>query len=154
RTIVGFAEILESMTEIKQPPRLMIVDDDEAVASTLVAVLQRAGYQTEWVTTGREALAKMAQGSPGGGVDIVFVDIRLPDMNGLDVLREGGKINPDLAAIVMTGYTDTETAIRALNAGALAYVQKPYHIDEVKATVSRLVERQSLVKQNRELVHK
>src|SRR5579863_1885514 len=123
-----------------EPPNthLIIVDDDASVGKTLLGILKKAGYQTEWVPSGKEALAKLKEGGPDGGADILLVDIRLPDMNGLDILREGRKTNPELGAIVMTGYSDTETAVRALNEGAFAYVQKPYNIDEVKASVARL----------------
>ena len=129
--------------------RLMIVDDDASVGRTLLGILKKAGYDAEWAPNGREALAKLSEGQPA---DILLVDIRLPDMNGLDIFREARKKLPDLGAIVMTGYSDTETAVGALNAGAFAYVQKPYNIDEVKASLARLAERQGLLKQNRELV--
>lgn len=132
--------------------RLIIVDDDASVGKTLLGILKKAGYEAEWSPNGQEALAKL--NAPNGrAADILLVDIRLPDMNGLDLLREGRKVNPELGAIVMTGYSDTETAVRALNAGAFAYVQKPYNVDEVKASLARLAERQHLLQQNRELVH-
>jgi len=127
--------------------RIIIVDDDASVGKTLLGILKKAGYDVEWAPNGKEALEKLKSGG-----DILLVDVRLPDMNGLDILREGHKINADLGAIVMTGYSDTETAVRALNAGAFAYVQKPYNIDEVKASLARLAERQNLLRQNRELV--
>lgn len=134
--------------------RLMIVNDDESLGKTLLHILQRAGYDAQWVQTGKEALAQLVDGGADRPMDILLVDIRLPDMNGLDLLREGRKVNPDLGAIVMTGYTDNATAIRALNEGAFAYLPKPYNIAEVKATVARLVERQILLRQNRELVER
>ncbi len=140
------------MTKSSERCRLMIVDDDESLGGTLLHILQKAGYETRWVETGKEALAQMTAGGAEPFADILLVDIRLPDMNGLDVVRESRKANPDIGAIVMTGYTDNETAVRALNEGAFAYLQKPYNIDEVKATVARLVERQVLLRQNKALV--
>lgn len=132
---------------------LLIVDDDEAIGSTLLAILRKSGYHGSWVSTGRSAIgfARDYEGS-GHRLNLALIDLRLPDMSGLEVLREIKKMHPDVGAIMMTGFADVTTAVGALNEGAFAYIQKPYNIDEVKVTMERALERQSLLWENRALL--
>src|SRR5262245_44157524 len=100
--------------------RLLIIDDDQGLGITLKGILKKAGYDVEWVTTGNAGVDYVKQQDDKHPLSAVFIDIRLPDMNGLDVLRAIKKKDPNIGAIMMTGFTNTETAISAMNEGAFA----------------------------------
>jgi signal transduction histidine kinase len=134
--------------------RLLIIDDDPALGKTLQILLRRAGFQVEWVATGGEGIRYIESRAPGEFLTGVLIDVRLPDMNGLEVLRTAKKINPDAGAVMMTGHADLETALGALNEGAFAYIQKPYSPAEVQSVIHRLAEKQKLIHENRRLLRK
>ena len=140
------------MSEGADAPSLLIVDDDQSLGRTLQGILRRAGHLGHWVASGQEAISIVESQKTTRSLSIVLIDVRLPDMNGLQVLRAVKQIHPDIGAVMMTGHVDVDAAIGALNEGAFAYLQKPYNIDEVKAIIARLLEKQKLVKENAELV--
>ena len=98
--------------------------------------------------SGREALAAIQSDSP----DVVLADLRLPDLEGLNILQALNETNPDAAFIVITGYATLDTAVEALNQGAYAYVNKPFNMDEVHSIVRNAVTQQQLVTGNRRLL--
>jgi len=131
---------------------ILIIDDDPALGKSLVGILARAGYQAEWVATGEEGVRRVRESMPEKFISGVLIDVKLPDMNGVQVLRAIKTLYPDIGAIMITGNTDTESAVNALNEGAYAYVQKPYNVDEVKAIIAKLVEKQKLIHENQTLL--
>ena len=133
---------------------ILIIDDDQSIGKTLSAILRKAGYRVHWVGNGSEALAYVKNGSAKSPLNVALIDIRLPDMNGVDVLREIKRINSDFGAIMMTGNADLETAVRSLNEGAFAYVQKPYHVDEIKSLIEKVLDKQKLVLENKALIRR
>lgn len=133
---------------------VLIIDDDQSLGKTLLGILRKEGYNVEWAGTGQEGLTRIRGAAADQPWGAILIDIRLPDMNGLDLLRSAKKDDPDIGAIFMTGYTDVETAVGALNEGAFAYIQKPYNVSEVKAIIAKLVEKQRLIRENRMLLHK
>src|SRR5437016_1059783 len=102
--------------------RLLIVDDDPGIGRTLLAILQKSGYEGHWVSRGTEAINLVNQ-SPASW-NLILIDVYLPDTTGLDVLRAAKKRNPGIGAIMITGHADIDTALGALNEGAFAYIQK------------------------------
>ncbi len=136
---------------MSSPAHLFIVDDDAALGKTLMAILTKEGYQAEWVPSGKEMLKRLE--TAADPLQIALVDLGLPDMHGLDLLKTMRKRRPDMPVLVITGNAGIETAIAALNAGAFAYLLKPYNVDEVKSTIARAVEKQWLIMENRNLMH-
>lgn len=132
-------------------PKLLIVDDDIALAKTLAGILKRSGYEVQAVHAGQQGVDALKNDA---GIDVVLIDIRLPDMNGLDVLKAVKRINAETGAIMVTGHAETETAVEALNQGAFAYIQKPYNPMEVKSAIERVLEKQRLTRENKELLSK
>jgi signal transduction histidine kinase len=130
--------------------RLLIVDDDLALTRTLSAILIKAGYRVESVTTGGEAIRAIEKDL--NAFNAVLVDLQLPDMNGLDILKRIRTLSAEIGALMLTGHAEMDTAVAALNAGAFAYIQKPYNIDEVKAILTRLMEKQKLLRDNQHLL--
>jgi len=110
--------------------------------------LGRKGYGVETAATGRDALEK----AQGRFFNLALLDIKLPDMEGVELLEPLKKSHPDMVKIMVTAYASVETAIDALNKGASAYITKPLNMDEVLARVRDTLEKQHLVAENRRLV--
>ena len=126
---------------------ILIVDDDENICRSLRLIFRKKGYEVETAGTGREAIEKAQEKS----FNLALVDIRLPDTAGTELLAPLKELHPDMAVILVTGYASLETAVQALNEGALAYITKPLNMDEVLATVREALEKQRLVIENRSL---
>jgi DNA-binding NtrC family response regulator len=117
--------------------RILITDDDGVSCQLFAKVLKGEGYEVEWVQTGEETLARLAQKEP----DLLLIDVRLPGMTGLDVTRTVRKKHPALPVIVMTGFGSMETAVEALQEGAFDYISKPMNLEELKHTIARALAR-------------
>lgn len=131
----------------RQVASILIIDDDESTCKSLSLILKRKGYETDVAGTGNEALAKAKKRR----FNLVLLDIRLPDIEGVEVLASLKALYPDMMAIMVTGYASVETAVRALKEGAAAYVMKPLDMDSVLAAVREALEKQRLVLENRRL---
>jgi two-component system response regulator AtoC len=124
--------------EIK--PNILIVDDDEVMCHTLSDVLKKMSYEVTSVQTAEAALHPLREGI----FDLILLDIILPDMNGLDVLKRIREIDSDPFVIMMTAYADVQTAVTAMKAGAYDYINKPFEIDELRLTIKKALETKEL----------
>ncbi len=125
--------------------KILVVDDDPDTVAVLTELLTKEGHQVSTCTTGAEAVA-MGRDEK---YDVVLADIRLPDMDGLSVLRALEEAGPETAVIMMTAFGTVETAIQAIKTGAYDYVPKPFKLDEVRIVVQRALERKRLLQENR-----
>jgi PAS domain S-box-containing protein len=125
--------------------RILIVDDDESTRKTLKLIFKKKGYEIETAETGCEALEKARDSA----FNLALLDLRLPDVDGVELLKPLADAQPDIALIMVTGYASVKTAVRALNDGASGYIIKPVNIDEVLAKVRDLLERQRLIEDKR-----
>ena len=119
---------------------LLLVDDDEAFRTVLGRELARLGYEVATAGTGDEALLRVAERAP----EVVLLDLRLPDRDGLQVLEELHRANPGVDVIMLTGHGSIDTAIESVRAGAFDYVAKPCPLDELDVRIHRALERQAL----------
>ncbi|MDD5062596.1 MAG: response regulator, partial [Candidatus Marinimicrobia bacterium] len=103
--------------------RIMVVDDDRYICSTLVELFQNDGFEMDIAYTGTEAVDKFSNSN----FDLVLLDINLPKMTGLEVLREIRRLEPDVAVIMATAKADVATIVESIKAGAENYITKPYH---------------------------
>ena len=126
---------------------ILIVDDDESTCKTLSLIFGNKGYEIETAKTGREALDK----AQGRFFNVALLDIKLPDMDGVELLAPLNRMHPDMVMIMVTAYASLETVLQALNEGASAYITKPLHMHEVLAAVKEALEKQRLVMENRRL---
>ncbi|HSB80945.1 MAG TPA: sigma-54 dependent transcriptional regulator [Candidatus Methylomirabilis sp.] len=131
--------------EARDSSRVLVVDDDPEIVAVLTELLKKAGHQASAVSTGAAAIAAGKE-EP---FDVILVDVRLPDMDGLAVLRAVQAVTPEVAVIVMTAFGTVEMAIQAIKAGAYDYVPKPFKLDEVRIAVARALERKRLLAENR-----
>src|SRR4026209_123377 len=130
---------------LQAPARLLVVDDERSMRELLSIVLRRDGYDVLSAEDGAAAveLLKLER------VDILITDIRKPQMNGVDLLREAMRIAPDIISIVMTAFASTDTAVEALRLGAADYVHKsPNAASELRLRVGRELERKRLQQEN------
>src|SRR3954462_9700100 len=104
-----------------QKPQLVVVDDEQGILDVVSRFAQRAGYDVVTYSSGREVIAQLQTRR----ADLVLVDLRMPDVGGLDVLRAIRDIDPQCQAVLMTGYASVETAVEAIKLGATDYLSKP-----------------------------
>ena len=123
---------------------ILVVDDERSMREMLSIVLQREGYRVLLADGGRAALDLLNQ-EP---VDLLVSDIRMPDMSGVDVLREAKQADPALIGIMVTAFASTESAVEALRLGAHDYLTKPFDVDELKAKVREAIEHRRLREEN------
>lgn len=118
--------------------RIIIVDDDEGIRETLAAILQEEGYTVETAENGKEAIEK----TNTKFYNLALIDIRLPDIEGIDLLKEIKETTPKIRKIIITGYPTLQNAMEAVNSGADAYVLKPFDIEKVLKIIKDQLERQ------------
>jgi DNA-binding response OmpR family regulator len=106
---------------------ILVVDDDKSILRTFTRILQKSGYEIDVAETGREAMDK----AENQHYDLVLVDIRLPDMDGTDLLAKLKKQLQDTVKIMITGFPSLETGVKALDEGADAYLVKPVKPQEL-----------------------
>src|SRR6478736_6307538 len=127
--------------------RVLVVDDEENIRLVLKTLLKRHGYEVEVADSGESALALV----DGFGPDVILTDVRMPKMNGLDLLATlKAKQNP-ATVIVMSAYGSVDLALEAMKAGAYDYVGKPFKPDEIVLALRKAEERESLRRENRAL---
>ena len=127
-------------------PVMLVVDDDPGASGLLQEIFQREGYDVTTAARGADAIRLAGTRA----FDVVLSDVKLPDIDGLEVLRRLRKEQPDLTVILITAFGTVETAIRALHEGAYDYVRKPFKVDEVTRCVARAMERRRLLREQGE----
>jgi DNA-binding NtrC family response regulator len=126
---------------------ILIVDDELVVRDSLVHWFTEEGYDVDSASSANDALAKLAARE----FDLVIADIRMPGMDGIDLLEKIKSEQLDTGVIVMTGYASVETAIRALKHGAFDYITKPFDPDDLSVVVRNALEQHRLRRENRAL---
>lgn len=116
-------------------PRILIVDDERNIRLTLKAVLDAVGLETDAVFQGEEALQKLAEKSYA----VMILDLRLPGMDGLTVLRQAAERCPETKVIIITAYGTVDAVVEAMKLGAVDFLQKPFEPTEVREIVGRVL---------------
>ncbi len=127
-------------------PVLLVADDDPVVRDLLAEVLRREGYHVRAVSGGEECVHCAETES----FDLALVDLRMPDLGGIDVLKRLATLQPGVPVLILTAFATMETAIEAIQAGAWDYLSKPLRVEEIEVTVRRALEVQRLVRENRQ----
>src|SRR3954469_6836920 len=127
-------------------PNILICDDERSICEMLDITLRREGYKVETVTSGEAAKRKIESAL----YDIIVTDIKMPAINGIEVLRHAHKLSPETAVILITAVDDYEAAVQAVKAGGAAdYIRKsPGLIDEIKLAIRKALEKVTLSRQN------
>src|SRR5204862_3063262 len=127
-------------------PTVLVVDDEQLIRWALTDRLSQEGYRVTEAATASEALARSEE-----GVDLVLLDYRLPDGDGLSVLKKIKERDPDTLVILLTAYSSVDTAVEAMKHGAYHYANKPFNLDEIALLVANALETTRLRREVRTL---
>ncbi|MBU1702339.1 MAG: sigma-54 dependent transcriptional regulator [Candidatus Eisenbacteria bacterium] len=133
------------------PLNILIVDDETAQRQILGEILQDEGYTVSSAGSGGDALKIMQDRKP---IDLLITDLRMPGMDGVELLRQALILKPDLIVILMTAFGTVSSAVEAMKSGAFDYLQKPFNKDELVQRVRRVAERVGLLRENKRLREK
>ena len=128
-------------------PRTLIAEDDLVQREIIADILITAGHEVREATSGPEAVEALRSDA----FDLLLTDMRMPGLDGLELLRQAKRIRPDIEVVVMTAYATVETAVSAMKEGAVDYLAKPFDKEEMLVVVAKAVERGELRVQNRQL---
>jgi len=122
---------------------ILIVDDEKNICLALSQALEILEIETDTALNGEEALAKLRNKEFG----LLLLDLRMPGMDGIEVLRRIREIRPDIRIIILTAYGTVESAVEAMKLGAVDFIQKPFSAEEIRELVSRVMDREKLDQQ-------
>lgn len=129
----------------KREPRILVVDDDKMLTDNLVEFLTKLGYQVFPVYNGKEGFAKFEQED----FQVVITDLKMPEMDGMELLEEMKKLDSDVIVIILTGFGTIESAVKAIKGGAYDYIAKPLKFEEIEIVVNRAMEKHIIFRQLR-----
>jgi two-component system sensor histidine kinase/response regulator len=131
------------MSDAKQNNLVMVIDDDEIMRLSCEQILKKVGYHVETFGNGHEGIERLKVVRP----QLLVVDIKMPELDGFEVIKIVRKIDPDLVIVVITGYATIETAVDAMKAGAYDFLPKPFTPSELRLIIDRAFERWRLIKE-------
>ncbi|MEM9481107.1 MAG: sigma-54 dependent transcriptional regulator [Verrucomicrobiota bacterium] len=117
--------------------KILIIDDEAAILDLMTKLCEGLGHEVLPFQTGREGVETLHKENP----DMLIVDLRIGDMNGLEIIQECGEKYPDMPVIMVTGYGSVETAVEAMKLGAFDYLTKPFELDDLKRTINRALKK-------------
>lgn len=123
--------------------RILVIDDDESIRKVLTAILEDEGYTVESVDTAKKAIQKTKKKI----YNLALIDIRLPDMEGIELLTKMKDTTPKMRKVIITGYPTLRNAIEAVNKGADAYIVKPFDMEKVLKTIKEQLKKQKEAKE-------
>jgi DNA-binding NtrC family response regulator len=118
--------------------RILVIDDDENIRKVVYTILKDKGYNVDTAGSGNEAISK----TKNEHYDLMLVDIKLPDMEGTEILTQINDTVPRIRKIIVTGYPTLQNAVTAVNHGADAYIMKPFDVEKMLATIEDQLKKQ------------
>jgi two-component system response regulator PilR (NtrC family) len=129
------------------PAKILIVDDEKVIRESLELFLREEGYKAESAADGEEAINKIK----ASDYDVVITDLKMPKLDGIELMKKAGEISPETFFVIMTAYASVNTAIDSLRLGAYDYLIKPVEFDDVLIRLKRLITYKRLNNENRSL---
>jgi len=126
---------------------LLVADDDPAVRQSLERTLAREGYTVVLAPDGQAAIERLRN----GGIDLVLSDLKMPGLNGLELLREVKTVSPDLDVVMLTAFGTVEEAVQAMKDGAVDFLTKPFQRAQLVRVIRKALERRALIQENKAL---
>lgn len=124
---------------MEKPSRILIIDDDENIRKVLKTILEDEGYIIDTAETAKIGIEK----SQKGFYNLALIDVRLPDMEGIELLSKLRDTKPKMRKIIVTGYPTLQNAVAAVNKGADAYVMKPFDVEKILQTIKEQLQKQA-----------
>jgi putative two-component system response regulator len=137
---------INPLSQVTEAPRCLVVDDEPRLRQVLMHLMQNDGFSCREAGNGVEAI-EVLQREP---VPLVLSDLRMPRMDGIELLRQVRSRFPETAVVMITAVADVEVAVSCLAMGAMDYLTKPFHLEEVRARVTQALEKRRLILENRE----
>lgn len=128
--------------------QILVAEDDRVQREILADILAQAGYDVKTVGSGKAAIEALKDDP---GFQLLLTDMRMPEVDGLELLRQAKRIRPEVEVVVMTAYATVETAVTAMKEGAIDYLGKPFDKDELLMVIARTLDHTDLRRENREL---
>lgn len=119
----------------EQKTSILLVDDDEGVCHSFSRLLEKRGYRVDSLKSAIDAIKSLKKSQ----YDILLTDLKMPEMDGIELLKEARKIDPDLGVIIMTGYGEIASYLKAMDLGAVEYLNKPIKINDLEIIIRKLV---------------
>jgi DNA-binding NtrC family response regulator len=121
-----------------KPYRILIIDDDENIRKVLQTILEDEGYAVETADTAKKGIER----SEKAFFNLALIDVRLPDMEGIELLTKLRDTKPKIRKIIVTGYPTLQNAVAAVNKGADGYIMKPFDVEKILATIKDQLKKQ------------
>ncbi|MDD2338014.1 MAG: response regulator, partial [Geobacteraceae bacterium] len=129
---------------MKERAKILLVEDEDLSRDSLIRLLKMTGFNVRGAANGKLALSFLSHEK----FDIIITDLFLPDINGIDILKQVKELSPFTEVILITGHASAETAVKAMKEGAFDYVTKPLSFDELSITISKALEKRQLLSEN------
>ena len=130
--------------------RILIVDDDKAICEYMQTLLERDGFHVKTLSDPSTVEEEVRQ----GGYHLVVLDLMMPKLDGIEVLRRVRKLDSDIAVVIFTGFPNLETAVASIDLKVFAYLRKPFNVDEFRAVLSRVMVEKGLARSPEEQLHR
>ena len=140
---------MDTLMKAVEQVRILVVEDEEIVRNLLYDTLSKMGYKVKTALDGQDAISQIEK-EP---FEMVITDLKMPGMDGLELLQRIQKINPDICVLIITAYSTVESAVSAMKLGAYDYICKPFELEEMKVIIEKAVERQRLLQESRMVKH-
>jgi len=126
------------------PARVLVIDDEKSVCLSCRRILEEEGHHVDFILSGKEGVRRAVQGD----YELVLLDLKMPDMSGMEALEQIKAERPDVSVVIITGYATIQTSIEAIKKGAYNYVPKPFTPEELAVAVSKALEHRSVRSEN------
>lgn len=126
------------------PAKILVIDDEESMRNFMEIMLLKEGYLVETASSGKSGISRIKDEN----YDLVITDLNMPEMSGIEVLKEIKSFKEDLDLIVVTAFASVDSAIEAMKQGAVDYITKPFKVDEIKLVIDKSIQRKRLLDEN------
>ncbi len=132
------------------PIKILIVDDDRAICEYMQTLLERDGFSVKAVSDPTFVEDEIRQ----GGYHLIILDLMMPKLDGIEVLRRIRKLDTDIAVVIFTGFPNLESAVASMKLDAVDYLKKPFNVDEFREVITRIMRKKGLARTPEEQLHR